>query len=180
MACKLGFDTPQIYDDAIFACANHGKWRKAINVIDKMHSNNMPISEAALNSAIHGCCVGSSGCNRYAGLRTAMSLLMLLKQKQLHCKLPVYYELLSKLCSAGLSSEFDEVWRQLEEDGGAVSDAMYGLRAEMMAFSDRLSEANSTAEAMPHASGLCVLLTVGKLRGLLRRDNVDSAEAELR
>jgi len=180
LASGKGVVTQSIFEDAITACSQHGKWRKAVDVMEKMHSKGVPVSEATMNAAIHGCCVGSSASNRYNGLSTAMSLFHDMKIKQFHCKLPVYASLLTKLSSAGLASEFDMVWSQLEASGFAVSDAMYGLRAEVLGLSSRIKEANAIVDALSNSSGLLALLTAGKLRGLLRCDDVNSAEKELR
>eukprot|EP00596_Hydrurales_sp_CCMP1899_P005249 CAMPEP_0119046200 /NCGR_PEP_ID=MMETSP1177-20130426/44995_1 /TAXON_ID=2985 /ORGANISM="Ochromonas sp, Strain CCMP1899" /LENGTH=693 /DNA_ID=CAMNT_0007019009 /DNA_START=171 /DNA_END=2249 /DNA_ORIENTATION=- len=125
----------ECFEETLLLCANSGKWRNVIDIIEKAHDNNCPLTDKMLSAAVV-CCAGERN-----GIRESHKLFRYMVMNHIPRSLKLYTAILQGIVKTKEWDLYELVWENLMTDNLPKTDAVYASRIEYYSALEKIEEA---------------------------------------
>ena len=130
----------QCFEESVVLCANSGKWRNALDIIEKATASNCPLTDRMLSAAIV-CCA-----REVNGLAPAHDLFRYMGEMKIPRSAKVYSALLKGFVKDGLLDKYEATWVQMKAENVPCTDTLYATRIQAYAALGHTDKAEATLQ----------------------------------
>jgi pentatricopeptide repeat protein len=127
-------------EETLLICANSGKWRNVLEIMEKTLANDCPPTERMLNAGGLCCAREQNGIAQAYGIFNYMIAENITRTRKF------YLALLQSHVRAKLFDKYEVIWAQLLKDNISRTDALCATRIEMLGALGEIEKAEQVLE----------------------------------